>query len=74
MALAISGNWFTQGWFHAKLLAVLVLSGYHLWMADYARHLAVGRRKLEGKKLRLINEVPGVAAAIIIVLVIVKPF
>lgn len=74
LALAISGGWFTQGWLHAKLAVVLALSAYHVWMADYARHLAVGRRKLEGRNLRLINEVPGVAAAIIIVLVIVKPF
>ena len=33
-----------------------------------------GRRKLAGKQLRLLNEVPGVAAAIIIILVILKPF
>jgi putative membrane protein len=74
MSLAISGNWFTQGWLHAKLAFVVLLTAYQLWMADYARNLAVGRRKLTGKQLRLANEVPGVAAAIIIVLVIIKPF
>ena len=74
MALAVSGDWFTQGWLHAKLAAVVVLTGYQLWMANYARYLAVGQRRLTGKRLRLLNEVPGVAAAIIIVLVIVKPF
>ena len=74
LALAVSGGWYTQGWFHAKLAAVLVLSAYHVWMADYARHLAVGRRKFTGRQLRLANEVPGVAAAIIIILVILKPF
>ena len=74
LALAVSGDWFAQGWLHAKLAVVLALTAYHVWMADYARHLAIGRRKLAGRKLRLINEVPGVAAAIIIVLVILKPF
>ncbi len=74
MALAISGNWFTQGWFSAKLTVVLVLTGYHMWLSNYARHLALGQRKLSGKQLRLANEVPGVAAAIIIILVVVKPF
>jgi putative membrane protein len=74
LALVVSGGWITQGWLHAKLAAVLVLSAYHVWMADYARHLAAGRRKLSGRGLRLINEVPGVAAAVIIVLVILKPF
>jgi putative membrane protein len=74
LVLAVSGGWFTQGWLHVKLLFVVVLSAYHMWMANYARHLAAGRRKLTGKQLRLLNEVPGVAAAIIIVLVILKPF
>ena len=74
MALAISGGWFTQGWLHAKLAAVIALTAYQMWMAGYARNLALGRRKLAGKQLRLLNEVPGVAAAIIIILVILKPF
>ena len=65
---------YKEGWFHAKLLIVLLLSGYHGWMAGYAKKLARGERRLEGKQLRLLNEVPGVAAAIIIILVIVKPF
>jgi putative membrane protein len=74
LALAIGGGWFTQGWLHAKLAVVIALTAYQVWMAGYARNLALGRRKLAGKQLRLLNEVPGVAAAIIIVLVILKPF
>jgi protoporphyrinogen IX oxidase len=65
---------FQEGWFHAKLLFVLLLSGYHGWMAGYAKKLARGERLLDGKKLRLLNEVPGIAAALIVILVIVKPF
>ena len=74
LALAISTGAFAQGWFHAKLLLVLVLSAYHVWMAGYAASLARGERKLTGKRLRLLNEVPGIATALIIVLVVVKPF
>ena len=74
LALAVQTQAFTQGWFHAKLLLVLVLSAYHVWMAGYAQSLARGERKLTGKHLRLVNEVPGIAAALIVVLVIVKPF
>ncbi|MBY0621546.1 CopD family protein, partial [Sphingomonas ursincola] len=59
---------------HAKLLFVLLLSGYHGWMIGYSKKLARGERKLTGKQLRLINEVPGIAAAVIVILVIVKPF
>ena len=74
LLLGASGDWFTQGWFHAKLALVLVLSGYHMWLANYAALLAAGQRKLTGRNLRLLNEVPGVTAALIVILVIVKPF
>jgi protoporphyrinogen IX oxidase len=65
---------FSQGWFHAKLLAVIALSAYHGWMIGYAKKLARGERTLSGKQLRLFNEVPGIATAIIVILVIAKPF
>lgn len=74
LILAYQIGAFQQGWFHAKLLIVILLSAYHGWMAGYAKKLARGERKLQGKKLRLINEIPGIAAAIIVILVIVKPF
>ena len=74
LALAFTLGAWDQGWFHAKLLVVIALSGYHGWLAGYAKKLARGERPLEGKTLRLLNEVPGVAVAVIVVLVIVKPF
>ncbi len=74
LVLAYQTGAFTQGWFHAKLLFVLLLSGYHGWMIAYSKKLARGIRTLPDKKLRLFNEVPGIAVAIIVVLVIVRPF
>jgi len=65
---------FSQGWFHAKLALVLVLSAFHGWLANYAKALARGERRLQGRRLRMLNEVPGVVAAIIVILVVVKPF
>lgn len=73
-ALAVSIGAFAQGWFHAKLALVLALTAYHVWLAGYAAALARGERRLTGKQLRLLNEVPGIAAALIVVLVVVKPF
>jgi putative membrane protein len=67
------GAW-TQGWFHAKLLMVIALSAYQGWLGSYGKKLARGERPLSGKAVRMINEIPGIAAAIIVVLVIVKPF
>ena len=74
LALAATTGAFGQGWFHAKLALVLALTAYHVWLAGYAGALARGERRLEGKRLRLLNEVPGIAAALIVVLVIVRPF
>lgn len=74
LALAFGGNWWVAGWLHAKLLFVVALSGYHGWLVGYGKKLARGERPITGKTLRLLNEVPGLAAAVIVVLVIVKPF
>jgi protoporphyrinogen IX oxidase len=67
------GAW-TEGWLHAKLLIVLGLSAYHGYMIGYGKSLAAGARPVSGKALRIMNEVPGVAAVIIVILVVVKPF
>ncbi|MEQ6334110.1 CopD family protein [Sphingobium sp. MK2] len=73
MLMVEIGAW-SFGWFHLKLLFVLGLSGYHGWIASYAKKLARGQRTMTDRQLRLLNEVPGVAAAVIVIAVIVKPF
>ena len=74
LALAVSTGAFSQPWFHIKLALVLALTAYHFWLAGYAIALARGERSLSGKRLRLLNEVPGIATALIVILVIVQPF
>ena len=74
LALAFHVDAFSQHWFHAKLLLVIALSGYQGWLGVYGRRLASGKRPLENRSLRIMNEIPGVAAALIVVLVIVRPF
>jgi putative membrane protein len=61
-------------WFQAKFLLVLALSGYHGWMIGYGRKLARGERPVSGRALRIMNEIPGLATVLIVILVIVKPF
>ena len=74
----LSLMWTTQAWtmhwFQAKFLIVLALSGYHGWMVGYGKRLARGERPVSGKALRIMNEIPGLAAVVIVILVIVKPF
>jgi putative membrane protein len=74
LGIAMTQGYFAQGWFHAKLLLAAGLTWYHFWLAGYARALARGERRLTGRRLRMLNEVPGVAAALIVVLVVIRPF
>jgi protoporphyrinogen IX oxidase len=74
LMLAFDVDAWAQGWFHAKLGLVIALSGYQGWLGYYGKKLADGERPVSGKAVRVINEIPGIAAALIVVLVIVKPF
>ena len=74
LMLAVHLNIFSQGWFAAKLALVVVLSAYQGWITSYGRKLANGHRSLDDKRLRMMNEVPGILTALIVVLVIVRPF
>ena len=74
LALAFHLGAWGMGWFSAKLLFVLLLTGYQGWLGAYGRKLSRGDRPLENRTLRIMNEVPGIMTAIIVVLVIVKPF
>ena len=74
LMLAFHLNIWSQGWFSAKLAFVVALTGYQGWLGAYGRKLARGERPLSGKAVRMINEIPGIAAALIVVLVIVRPF
>jgi protoporphyrinogen IX oxidase len=72
--LAWAGNWYLSGWFHAKLLLVLVLSGVHGFFSRCVRAFAADQNPHSQKFYRIINEVPTVLMIAIVVLVIVKPF
>jgi putative membrane protein len=74
LALAYITDAWSQGWFYAKLALVLALSGYHGWMVGYGKKLAKGDRPVSGRSLRMMNEIPGIATAFIVILVIVRPF
>lgn len=74
LTLATLGQHWGEGWLHAKLAVVLALSGYHGWAVGYAKKLTAGRPTLANGTLRLVNEVPALAALVIVVLAVVKPF
>jgi putative membrane protein len=74
LMLAFNLDAWGLGWFQAKLALVVFLSGYQGWLGAYGKKLANGQRPLSGRAVRMINEIPGVVVAIVIVLVIVRPF
>lgn len=74
LALAFDQGLWGEGWFHAKLATVVLLSGFHGWAVGYGRKLAGGYRSPTEKALRMMNEIPGISTAVIVILVIVRPF
>jgi putative membrane protein len=75
LTLAIGLGAFTgAGWLHAKLLLVVILSGYHGWLVAQSKKMARGERPLTEKTLRILGEVPALLLVLIVTLVILKPF
>jgi putative membrane protein len=62
------------GWLHAKLLLVVLLSGYHGWAVGYAKKLGRGQAPIATRTLRFLNEGPALALVFIVILAEVKPF
>lgn len=63
----------SAGWFHVKLLFVIILSGIHGFYASAQRKFAAGERPRSEKFWRIMNEAPFVALIVIVIMVIVKP-
>ena len=72
--LAWEGFGFSGGWLHAKITAVLVLSGIHGYLSGATRKFAQDRNSRPARHWRIVNEVPTALMIVIDVLVIVKPF
>lgn len=72
--LAWNAGWFSAGWFHAKLVLVLAMSGVHGYFSAAVRHFKEDRNTKTARHWRIMNEVPTLLMFGIVVLVIVKPF
>ena len=72
--LALAGHLFSAGWFHGKLLLVVLLSGIHGFFASCVKDFAADRNTRSQIFYRVINEVPTALMIGIVILVIVKPF
>lgn len=74
LLLAFDQQLWETPWFLAKFATALALSGFHGWAIGYGKRMAGGFRAERDVALRFMNEIPGIATAIIVILVIVRPF
>ncbi len=68
--VGFSGN----AWLHAKLAAVVALSGIHGFLAGCVRTFAADQNRRSPKFYRILNEIPTILLVAVVVLVVVKPF
>ena len=62
------------GWLVLKIILVIILSGFHMYLAKIRKNLEHNYRDYSSKYLRVINEVPTILLILIVILVVVKPF
>jgi putative membrane protein len=67
-------GWFASGWLGAKLVLVLALSAQHGFTARWVRDFAADQNRHSQRFYRIINELPAVLMAAIVILAVVKPF
>jgi len=72
--LAWKGGYFTSGWLHAKLAAVIALSAVHGMFAKAVRLFAEDRNEKSARYWRVMNEAPTILMIAIVIFVVVKPF
>lgn len=69
-----AGGHIHAGWLQAKLVFVLLLSGFHGALTVYVRDFAADQNRHSERFYRIINEVPTLLMIVIVSLAIVKPF
>jgi len=72
--LAATAGYFHSGWFHGKLLLVVLLTAAHGYDELLAKRFGQDRNERSSKFFRFYNEVPTLLMIGIVILAIVKPF
>jgi protoporphyrinogen IX oxidase len=67
-------DWSAAGWFHAKLLLVIILSGFTGILGKWMKDFAQDRNTRSQRFYRIANEVPTLLMIVIVILAVVKPF
>jgi putative membrane protein len=72
--MAYASGFFHEPWLHAKLTLVVIMSGLHGYFARLVKNFAADKNTRPARFYRILNEMPTVLMAAIVVLVVVKPF
>ncbi len=64
----------SAGWWHVKLLLVILMSGFQGGLSRWRRDFLEDRNTRSQRFYRIANEIPTVLMVIIVIMVIVKPF
>ncbi len=72
--IVLNPAWLSEGWLHAKLLCVVLMTGAHGMMAKMRKTFAADANTKSSRYYRIFNEVPTVLLIIIVTMVIWKPF
>jgi putative membrane protein len=60
-------------WLTVKLIAVVVLTGFHFWLARFVKAFAEDERPRDERFFRIINEIPTVLLIVIVIMAVIKP-
>ena len=71
--IAMNPDLMHNPWMHVKLTFVLLMTLLHAFLSRTRRHFAADRNQRSAKFYRILNEVPTLFLAVIVVMVIVKP-
>ena len=67
-------DWSRDGWFHVKLVLVVILSGFTGVLARWTKDFAADRNTHSERFYRIANEVPTFLMIVIVILAVVRPF
>jgi putative membrane protein len=71
---AWAGSFWTDGWFHVKLLMAVLMTVFHVMLMRWRTEFAADANQRPERFYRMANEVPTVLMIVIVIMAIVKPF
>ena len=72
--IGMGGLDFGAVWGWAKLLAVIGMTAFHLWLARCRKTFLAGANRTSGRSYRIANEIPTLLMVVAVVAVVVEPF